>query len=530
MKLIGLDVGTKRIGVAKADSNVRVAVPYSTIEVDGEEFKKIASLARAWDINCFVIGLPRSNEGNETKQSGYARAFAKDLKSELPDAKICFQDESLTSVEAEKRLKKHKKGGKKGDIDSEAAAIILQDFLESHGSNKSVTKATAAKHHSVKGTKQPRTHHLATAIIIILVTLLIGCGAGFGYYMYCLQPVNPEACDGVESTPDGAETTNTAPKCNVTFSVADGESTSSVALNLRDADLIRNSIVFQLYYRLSYPSEATIKAGEYELNSTMTPGQILDILTAGTNDKNVFSLTILPGSTKMDIKKQLEEKGYNSAEIDAALADSYSDQDFAWMFEGRPEAAGVEGYLFGETYEFYRSDDVKTIIMRMLSEMAKVIEENDLKTKFSEHGLNLYQGVTLASIVQKEANNGADWARVAQVFYNRLAANMSLGSDVTTQYAVDLVDPDRQTYTDNAAALEIDSPYNTRKYPGLPYGPISNPGVEALLATANPDAEYANQYLFFLTGDDGVMYYSTTEEGHQQNISDHCQALCSVAL
>ena len=113
MKLIALDVGTKRIGVAKADSAVRIAIPYSAVEVDGNEFKKIASLARAWDINSFVIGLPRNSKGEETAQSKYVRKFAQVLKSEISGAKICFQDESLTSVEAEKRLKNRKKGYKK---------------------------------------------------------------------------------------------------------------------------------------------------------------------------------------------------------------------------------------------------------------------------------------------------------------------------------------------------------------------------------------------------------------------------------
>lgn len=530
MKLIGLDVGTKRIGVAKADSSVRVAVPYSAVEVNGDEFKKIASLARAWDINCFVIGLPRSNEGNETKQSGYVRAFAKELKNELPDAKICFQDESLTSVEAEKRLSKRKKGYKKGDVDSEAAAIILQDFLDSHSSSKSISKATAAKRQSIKGVKQPRTHHIATAIIIILITLLIGCGAGYGFYMYCLQPVDAEACAQSDQTPNGAETTIPVSKCNMVFAVQDGESTSDIALNLKNANLIRNSVAFQLYYRLNYAADATIKAGEYELNPAMTPADILDVLTAGTNDKNVFTLTILPGSTLREVKAELQEAGYTDEEIDAALSADYGEEDFAWMFEGKPAETTLEGYLFGETYEFYRTDTPETIVERMLSEMAETIKNNDLQNKFAEHGLNLYQGITLASVVQKEANNPIDWARVAQVFYNRLSADMSLGSDVTTQYAVDLVDPNRESYTDNATALEIDSPYNTRKYPGLPYGPISNPGVEALIATANPDAEYASEYIFFLTGDDGVMYYSSTEEGHQQNIAEYCQNLCNVAL
>ena len=131
--------------------------------------------------------------------------------------------------------------------------------------------------------------------------------------------------------------------------------------------------------------------------------------------------------------------------------------------------------------------------------------------------------------MQKEANNAADQAKVARVFYNRLAQGMSLGSDVTTQYALDLVDPNREIYTNNAEALQIDSPYNTRLYPGLPYGPISNPGKQALKATATPDSDASN-YLFFLTGDDGMMYYSTTEGEHQQNIINHCAELCNVAL
>ena len=168
MKLIALDVGTKRIGVAKADSSVRIAVPYPAVEVeDGAEFQKIASLARAWDINSFVLGLPRNSQGEETEQSRYVRKFAKELKRVVPDAKICFQDESLTSVEAEKRLKNRKKGYKKGDIDSEAATIILQDFLEKHA-GKPTTKAAGARRQSVKAAKP---HRLLMALFIVIILL-----------------------------------------------------------------------------------------------------------------------------------------------------------------------------------------------------------------------------------------------------------------------------------------------------------------------------------------------------------------------
>ena len=125
MKFIGLDVGEKRIGVARADSDTRIAVPIGFVNVDGSEWQEIARVARMNGTNLFVLGLPRSNEGNETRQSQYVKDFARKLIQNIPEAKIRFQDESLTSVEAESRLKQRKKSYQKGDIDAEAAAIIL---------------------------------------------------------------------------------------------------------------------------------------------------------------------------------------------------------------------------------------------------------------------------------------------------------------------------------------------------------------------------------------------------------------------
>ena len=131
MRVIGLDVGEKRIGVSKADSSTRIAVPVGFVNVDGSEWQRIARIASMNNTYFFVLGLPRSNEGNETKQSLYVRSFAKILVEKIPGARIKFQDESFTSVEAEERLKSRKRNYEKGEIDAEAAAIILQDFLES---------------------------------------------------------------------------------------------------------------------------------------------------------------------------------------------------------------------------------------------------------------------------------------------------------------------------------------------------------------------------------------------------------------
>lgn len=519
MKLIGLDVGTKRIGVAKADSSVRIAVPYAAIDVDGSEMDKIASLARAWDINCFVVGLPRNSQGQETEQSRYSRQFAANLKRSIPGAKVCFQDESLTSVEAEKRLKNRKKGHKKGDIDSEAATIILQDFLEAHA-GKPTSRAAAAKHKSVKGKKPAKSHKLLTFFIIFLLLLVAAAGGAYYFYQENLQPVFTDVdCTDTEDANIGA--------CKpVSFEVAEGSSVNDIALNLKNAGLIRNSIVFQVFYRLNY-SGTSLKPGDYDLKKTMAPSEIIELMIGGVD--SVFRLTLLPGGTVSDFKVSLAKLGYDPTEVEKALKKPYQGP-YSWIFEGKPEDAGLEGYLYGETYEFYADDTIETIIERILTEFASVLEKNQLKDKFSERGFNLYQGITLASVVQKEANNAADYAKVAQVFYNRLDKDMNLGSDVTVSYAWDVAAPDRDvTEISNEEKVEIDSPYNTRKNKGLPYGPISNPGLEALLGTATPNGDASN-YLFFLTGDDGMMYYSTTDEEHERNISEHCAELCSVAL
>ena len=129
--LMALDVGTRRIGVALAESTVKISIPFTTIEVDDEsssEIEQINEIIIREEIDTLVIGLPRNQSGEETAQSAYTKKFAKNF--ELSVDKIEFQDESLTSVQAENLLKSYKKPYSKGDIDMTAASIILQDYLE----------------------------------------------------------------------------------------------------------------------------------------------------------------------------------------------------------------------------------------------------------------------------------------------------------------------------------------------------------------------------------------------------------------
>ncbi len=465
MKIIGLDVGAKRIGVAKADSTVRIAVPVGFVNVDGSEWQEIARIARLNNTNLFVLGLPRSNEGNETAQSQFVKNFAVELQKHIPEAKITFQDESLTSVVAEERLKSRGKAYQRGDIDAEAATVILQDFLErfNPGTLNSFSSDT------------------------------LGPARRYGRTSANSLPVGREM-----SSENGIKHSK---KKIITISVVSvlvlGLGGATAVLKYRDHVRAER----EEYYR---EQEAAMKA-------------------------EVFQFTIAPGETIFDVKKNLlaikrgdNTANYTSEEVDAALK---ADYDFDFLRE-RPEGASLEGYLYPETHEFYASDSAETVIKRFLEGMASAISENNLQAKYAERGLSLYQGITLASVVQKEATPG-EQSTVAQVFLSRLNYGWKLGSDVTVSYAVDVVDPERNIYKDNAAALTIDSCYNTRLYTGLPCGPISNPGLSALKAVAEPSD---SAYLFFLTGDDGMMYYSYTEAEHNQNIYLHCQVLCNVSL
>ena len=538
MKLIGLDVGTKRIGVARADSSTRIAIPVGTLAVDGKELETLKKLADKLSTKYFVIGLPRNNSGKETAQSNVSKKFAKNLEKVIPGAKICFQDESLTSVEAEKRLmEKAKKTGKmyqKGEVDTEAATIILQDFLE----NLPKTSAASAARPTVEAKKEKKgmgkfhlkkNNKLWLKILVgSLVGLLLIGSVIFIWYNSSLRPVyDSKLCS----------TSNADDQCKpVDFTVKNGEPLVDIANNLESAGIIKSSLAFQIYVRLNGSPDEAPKPGDYQLSRASSVEEIYKQLVEGTKSANVFQLTILPGETVRQVKAKLKGLGYGDEEINTAFSKNYDHR----ILEGRKDtsewgAEPLEGYIFGDTYEFYIGESVENIILTTLDNLADAIESHGIVARFGAHNLSLYEGITLASIVQKEANT-IDQPYVAQVFYNRLENGISFGSDVTLTYALNLIDPDRKTYQSNADALNLDHPYNTRNavYTGLTPGPISNPGISALTAVADPAEpegfSESRKALYFLTGDDGKMYYSGTDEEHVQNIEKYCKELCNVRL
>lgn len=331
---------------------------------------------------------------------------------------------------------------------------------------------------------------IASAAVVALVVLL--AISAFAWYQQQLSPASSDTAKHVRVT------------------IPSGTAPNTIAKMLKDSGVIRSEFAFALYTKLS-GTENNLKAGAYNLQPSLSTQAIVDHLVAGKQD--TFRITFLPGDTLANNRKKIIELGYSEAETDAALNKTYNRP----LFATKPASTDLEGYLYGETLEFDSSATVESILGKFFDLYEGVITDNNLVDGFKKQGLTLYQGITLASIVQREVPGAEDQKQVARVFLNRMKAGMGLGSDVTYQYAAKKlgVDP----------SPTLDSPYNTRIHVGLPPGPIATPGKSALIAVANPAA---NDYLFFLSGDDDMTYYAKTDAEHQKNIALHCQKKCLI--
>ena len=279
MKIIGLDVGEKRIGVAIADTSVKIAIPHSTILVDGSELDQIVKLMKGEGTSLLVVGLPRNSKGEETAQTKVTRLFATGLQSR--GAKVKFQDESLTSVLAERRLKVRKSPYTKADIDRESATIILQDFIEGV-SPQNHTEVSSPQLSSQKTPKEyqptpeplpnnfeennnPRIYEpknkrvrskapIVSICILALVTLLSATT------LWTISQSQP-----ISSNP-----------LRHPFIVTPGQSTSAISEELVSEGLIKNSLAFTISARLT---GANIPAGTHFLAENETTWQIIDQLS-----------------------------------------------------------------------------------------------------------------------------------------------------------------------------------------------------------------------------------------------------------
>ena len=303
--------------------------------------------------------------------------------------------------------------------------------------------------------------------------------------------------------------------------IEEGSSYSSIAPVLKENGLIKNELAYKIYLKMNTPSE-TLEFGEYVLKTNYDIEELISILEKGSVSlAETVSVTFVEGKNMRYITKTIIDNfNISEDEINKKLNDSdYLDtliNDYWFLTDEIKNDKlyySLEGYLYPDTYEFYKSADVDDIFRKMLDNMGKKLE--DYKEVINSSEYSLHEMLTLASIIELEAGNAGDRKGVAGVFYNRLEDNWSLGSDVTTYYAFQASMSTKLTSEQYNTA----NPYNTRPTSkvGPPIGPICNPDLTSIQASINP---INNNYLYFVADSNGKVYYSRTIDEQNKVIQD----------
>ncbi len=295
----------------------------------------------------------------------------------------------------------------------------------------------------------------------------------------------------------------------ITVIIPSGASLDEVATILEKAKVIRKAWAFKQYV-LSRQKEDEIQAGTYAIKPSQSVEEIVEIITEGRVASNL--VTIKPAQRIDQIEQALVNSGFAPEDVKAALDPA--------MYAGhpalvdKPADASLEGYLYPESFQKTAETKPEQIIRASLDEMQKRLTP-EIRAAFAEQGLTVHRAVTLASIVEREVPAGGDRTQVAQVFLRRLSEGKRLESDATASYGAILAG--------QVPSLTFDSLYNTYSHDGLPPGPISNVSETSLQAVARPAD---TDWLYFVSGDDGVTYFSKTLEDHEALTAEHCKRLC----
>lgn len=307
---------------------------------------------------------------------------------------------------------------------------------------------------------------------------------------------------------DGLKPVSASQKTQL-ITIKEGTSVNDIADLLKKEGLIRSSWAFKLYVS-SKDVRDELQAGTYGIEPSQSVSEIVAQLTHGKVATNL--VTILPGQRIDQIRNTLINDGFTSAEVDKALDPAqYADNP---ALVDKPASASLEGYLYPDSFQKTANTSAQSIIERSLSEMDRQLTP-ELRNAFASQGLSAYQGLTLASIVEQEVSKPSDRAQAAQVFLKRLHADIALGSDVTAYYGA--------IKAGQKPTTSYDTPYNTLLHKGLPPTPISNVSTSSLQAVARPAA---TDWLYFVTGDDGVTHFSKTLEDHEALTQQYCHKLC----
>lgn len=349
------------------------------------------------------------------------------------------------------------------------------------------------KHYSYRSPKKSRIRIFFGVLIVIVVLLLAATIEIRHIYLENLQPVSGSNSSNLVTIPTGS-------------------SLSKISAILKNAGVIRSVWAFEWYVRNDNYARDNIEAGTYDIHPDQSVQTIVTQLTDGRIASNL--VVILPGQRLDQIENALIDDGFAKTDVLNALNPALYQSKYP-MFATKPASASLEGFLYPDSFAKTTTTKAETIVNESLAEMQAKLTPGIINGMTAQ-GLNIFQGVTLASIVEQEVSDPTDKPVVAQVFLSRLHSNMMLGSDVTAYYG--------SIIAGQSPSVNYPSQYNTRLVTGLPPGPISNVSESSLAAVAHPSN---TNYLYFVTGDNGVTYYSQTLQGHDAQVQQYCQKLCS---
>ncbi len=289
------------------------------------------------------------------------------------------------------------------------------------------------------------------------------------------------------------------------FIIKEGEGLGEIAKNLRKEGLINNKLVF-FYYVWLKGKTGNLQAGNYNLSPSMTISEIVDKIINGEVVADWIKVTIPEGWTN----KQIEERLTGLEVINPKDYDFYRITTESYSFlSDRPLNTNLQGYLFPDTYYFYKDSTAEDIVKKMLDNFGEKMTE-DLKEEIEKQDKTVFEIITMASILEREVRTYEDMRIVSGIFWKRVENNYPLESCATIAYILGK-DKWRYSYEDT----RIESPYNTYINIGLPPSPINNPGLSAIKAAIYPED---SDYNFFLSDPEtGKTIFSKTLEEHNQN-------------
>jgi UPF0755 protein len=358
---------------------------------------------------------------------------------------------------------------------------------------------------------------VARVLVILFALVIVGVGVGIGYMLLGDSSPLSGSLIGTLKDPTGPIDPNDESK--QVFTVAPGSTAADIGEQLQERGLIRSALVFRFAADQAGVG-SSLAAGDYELSRSMSMTEIIEVLARGQVKRGLIA-TIPEGWRTEQIADRLEATGVSSRdEFLRAVATPSSIPDLEIL--GSPAPTSLEGYLFPETYEVPQKvpgPQVADLMIRMFNQrVGQQLRSN------SELNLSPHQLLTVASIVEREAQQPSERPLIASVYLNRLARQLPLQADPTVQYAVASRDGPRaasygywkQDLTE--ADLALDSPYNTYVHPGLPPAPICNPGEASIRAVLQPAQ---TDYLYFVAREDGsgLHLFARTLDEHNANVA-----------